>query len=315
MGGSQLKILLAVFALGCLGAAGVLVAYMWEKKYKPEILAVEEIRQDKGKAAVERPAPDPGKKQFGHAVSALKNGQIEEAKKHLSFILQYYQDSSTYAEAKRVLGELNVDQLLSPEPGPGKIEYTVKRGDALTLIARRNQCTIDYILRANARSSDIIRIGDKLWVAPLLFAMEANLTDKTLMVYRLVEAPTPPAAAGAGDGGEVAEDAEPELVEEFFKEYPILDTNIPPQIAVPLTTSISNKPAWLGSKRASFSSADYHVSHRWLQTKRNGVLIQEMVEDIENATEDRKLGLLMSGPDSREIFTYIRIGTELRVVK
>lgn len=313
MGGSQLKILLAVFALGCLGAAGVLVTYMWEKKYKPEIMAIDSVEQDKKKAVTDRPPPDPGKKQFEHAVAAIQNSEIPEAKKHLSFILKYYEDSSTFDEAKRVLGELNVDQLLSPEPGPGKVEYTVKSGDALTLIAKRNSCTIDYILRANARTSDIIRIGDKLWVAPLQFAMEADLTKKTLTVYRLVEAETEPAAAETG--GEVAEETEPELVEQFFKEYPILDSNIPAQIKVPLTTTISSKPAWIGSKRASFNSSSYHESHRWLQTKRIGVLIQEMVDDLENATEDRKLGLLMTGPDSREIYTYIRNGTELRIVK
>ena len=319
MGGSQLKILLAVFALGLLGAAGVLVAYMWEKKYKPEIEAVQDLEADKQLEPTARPLPDPGKKQYAYAMEAIRNGELDEARKHLTFILKYYEDSSTFHEAKRVLGELNVDELLSPSEGPGKLEYTVKSGDALTLIARRNHTTIDYILRVNGRTSDIIRIGDKLWVTPLQFSLEANVSDKTLTVYRLMRPegetePNPATETGGEGDDEDAEDTS-NLEEVFFKEYPIQDINIPPQVSVPLTTAISAKPAWNGSKRAEFSYASYHESNRWLQTSRPGVLIQESVADQDNAAEDRKLGFLMSGPDSRELYTYIRVGTELRVVK
>ncbi|MFT5467347.1 MAG: LysM repeat protein [Verrucomicrobiales bacterium] len=312
MGSSQLKILLAVFALGMLGAAGVFVAYMWEIKWKPEQQVVEELTKDKEN--VKRKKPDLGLKQYKFALDALKKHDIPGARVHLGFILDHYKDSAKYSDAKRILGELNVDELLSAEPGRGKVEYLVKSGDALTLIARRNQCTIDYIIRANAKSNDIIRIGEKLWVAPLMFVIEANITDKILTVYRLVEEPTDPAAPQVEEpDGETP--AEPKLIEEFFTEYPILDVNIPGQVKIPLTTVISSRPALIESGIARFNQANYHLSHRFMHTKRVGILIQEMVDDLENATEDKRMGMLLSREDNREIYTYIRAGSVLRVVK
>lgn len=312
MGGGQLKILLAVFALGMVGAAGVFLAYMWEKKWKPEKEVRDELVQDKEDE--ERETPDLGKKQYEFAIEAIRNDDITAARTHLGFILEHYPDSSAFPEAKRILGELNVDQLLSAEPGPGKVEYTVKRGKFLSIIARESLCTIDYILRANGKNTDKIRIDEKLWVAPLLFTIEINVTDKTLTVYRLVDPPEDSRNdEPAGEDGEPAE--EPEPVEEFFKEYPILDINIPAQIKIPLETVVSSRPAWNGSKRAEFNTPEYHNSHRWLQTKRVGILIQEMVDDLENATEDKRTGFLLSRADSRELYTYIRPGTVIRVVR
>lgn len=305
MGGSQFKILLAVFALGLIGAAAVLVSYMWEKRYKPEILAVKEVAAEK-EAENRPPPPDAGKKQFANAIAALKAGDSDQAKEHLSFILQFYQDSEAHQDSKRILGQMNIDELFSPAPGPGKIEHTIKSGDALVKIARDYQCTIDYIMRTNGSTGSIIHIGDKLWVAPLLFSLEVNLTNKTLTVFRLTSAaPDDPAAAGA---------EETKLEEVFFKEYQILDVNLPPTVTAPLTTSITSKPAWNGPKRAVFTSSSYHTSHRWLQTGRMGVLIQEMPADLENAPEERKFGILLSGADARELYNYIRVDAELRVV-
>ncbi len=51
-----------------------------------------------------------------------------------------------------------------PSPGPGTdtIEYVVKSGDSLWLIAQRYQTTVDAIKRLNGLTSDMLRIGQVL---------------------------------------------------------------------------------------------------------------------------------------------------------
>ena len=44
--------------------------------------------------------------------------------------MRYYPESAKYAQAKRVLGEINLDLLHLGGTGPGKYKYMVKNGEA-----------------------------------------------------------------------------------------------------------------------------------------------------------------------------------------
>jgi len=64
--------------------------------------------------------------------------------------MRYYPESAKFVEAKRILGEINLDLLISESPAPWKDKYTVKSGDpGLAAIASRHKTTVDFIMRAN----------------------------------------------------------------------------------------------------------------------------------------------------------------------
>jgi hypothetical protein len=300
----QFTILIAVIALGILGAAVIGVAYYFEQVIKPETVALQTIKeQQKDPGSL----PDPGAKEYETAVGFIRAGDWVPARERLTYLMRYFPESAKYPEAKRILGELNLDLLLSETPAPEKYKYTVKSGEAgLAAIASRHKTTVDYIVRANGLSSTVIHAGDEYWLCPLIFVLEANLSKRELIVYRM-QVPKPEEVAPTP-----ATDTVPQEV--FFKAYPILDANLPPTIKVPSTAEISDKPIWLNNgKRASFGSVSYHGGHRWLQTARPGLVLQAMPVDPGTASIERKSGVLLAEPDLNELFTYIRTGTELRL--
>jgi len=300
----QFTILIAVIALGLLGAAVIGVAYYFEQVIKPETVALQTIKeqqQDPGSL------PDPGAKEYEAAVGFIRGGDWVPARERLTYLMRYFPESAKFPEAKRILGELNLDLLLSETPAPEKYKYTVKSGEAgLSAIASRHKTTVDYIVRANGLSSNVIHAGDEYWLCPLIFVLEANMSKRELIVYRM-QVPKPDEVAPSP-----VNDTVPQEV--FFKSYPILDANLPPTIKVPSTAEISDKPIWLNNgKRASFGSVSYHGGHRWLQTARPGLVLQAMPGDPASASIERKSGILLAEPDLNELFTYIRTGTELRL--
>lgn len=308
MARGQFQILFGVIALLIFAGSVVALAYYWERVFKPDRAAVIKLETDpKKKVIVE--TVDPGKKEFQYAVEAIKKDDFATASSHLEKIMRFYNDSGKFYEAKRILGEINVDLLFADATGPGKSEYTVRSGDALASIASRNNTTIDYIMRANQRSGTMIHPGDKLWVSPLSFTLKVNLKAKTLTVFRIDK------PAGKEIGGETAASggAAQIAAETFFKEYPLVEVNLPPTIKVPQDTSISNKQAWQDGKQIPFSDPRYYQSHKWLSTSRPGLLVQAAPLDPETATIERKTGILLNAWDMAELYTYIRTGTTLRL--
>ena len=84
---------------------------MPEKELQAEI---EEIRQRKKEKV------DYGKKIHGDAVALLRTGEIGGGVEKLHELMRFYRESSAYQDAKRIVGEINIDRLLSREPMPGK---------------------------------------------------------------------------------------------------------------------------------------------------------------------------------------------------
>lgn len=294
----QLRILIGVAAAGVLGSALVGAAYYWERVIKPQRSVAQRLaeRERSGEK------PDPGLKEFSAATDLIRSGDVFAARERLAYLMRYYSDSSKFDEAKRVLGEINVDLLISRSPAPWKSNYTVRPGDSLSRIASIHRCTLDYIIRANGLTSTSLTPGDKLWVARLDFSLKANLKNRTLTLFRQVTA-----ASGAA--------AEPSS-EEFFKEYPIVEVDLPPTVRIPYETKISDKPAWEGSKPVAFSTtkASYFAAHRWLQTSKPGLVIQAVPADPASAPAERKAGILLREGDLKELYTIIRTGSPLRLV-
>ncbi|MDF1659052.1 MAG: hypothetical protein P1U58_15655 [Verrucomicrobiales bacterium] len=113
----RFKFFLAFFALLiCVG--GVAGAYFYWKKYaEPEMGVVAQIE---GTAEVMKEKPDLGKRHFDEAIELLREGELVSARDRLRYLMTYFPESKTFNEAKRVVGEVNLDLLISKIPQPKK---------------------------------------------------------------------------------------------------------------------------------------------------------------------------------------------------
>lgn len=280
---ARLKFLLAFLAF-MICAGGVAGAYFYWKKFaEPEITV---HRQLSGEGEV-REKPDLGKRHFDKAVALLKEGELVSARDRLLYLMEYFPESKTYDEAKRIVGEVNMDLLVSRIPLPGKSIHKVRRGEALVTIARRSATTIDYIMRTNAKANALIYPDEELTVFPLELRAEIDLERGTVTIF---------------DG------------EAFFKEYPILDRNLPPDMTAPVSTTIKEKVAWHIDRPVNFMDPNYLNCSKWIRTGKIGLFIREWKERAAQGTS-QTFGVMVAKPDMEELFTILRNGSRVDLVK
>ncbi len=137
-----------------------------------------------------------------------------------------------------MLGEVNVDILLSRYPSPEKTEYIVKSGDVLAKIARKLKTTPALIMRMNSMSGTMLHIGDRLLISHPDFSMvikrKANLV--VLLNHGV-----------------------------FFKQYHVREAKLPPKQPSKITAKVAETMAWKRGKRVGLGSQDYISSTRWIR--------------------------------------------------
>jgi len=279
---ARIKFLLVFFAL-LVCAGGVVGAYFfWKKFAQPEMNVTRRIE---GTSEVQKARPDLGKRHFDAAAELLKEGELVSARDRLLYLMQYFPESATYPDARRIVGEINLDLLLSKIPLPGKTIHTVSRGEALITIARRAETTIDYIMRSNAKTTALIYPDEELTVFPLNYRAEIDLEGGKVTVY----------------------DAD-----EFFKEYDIVDTHLPPEVEGPVSTSISEKVAWHLDRPINFTDENYLNCSKWMRTGKMGLFIRQF--DSEKKGDARPYGVMVAKSDIEELFTILRVGAKVNLV-
>ena len=131
-----IKVIAAVVVMAVLAATFFLVERLREESAEPQLGVIPEISS--GATLVK-----PGEIAFERARELLATGQFAEAREKLEFLVGVYPSSASASEARRILGELNLDDLLSTEVMEGKIMYKVKSGDNFTRIAQNHDTTLD----------------------------------------------------------------------------------------------------------------------------------------------------------------------------
>ena len=90
-----------------------------------------------------------GQYEFNRALELIALGDIEEAKEKLNLIENLYPDSNHSPEARRILGEINLDEILSIENMENKRIYRVSPGEGYLKIATQNKTTLDSMMFLN----------------------------------------------------------------------------------------------------------------------------------------------------------------------
>ena len=158
----------------------VLAAVLWfflrpgrEKEDGAEVPATNEVATASASAAAQPAAPaqpvfsgDLSEEDFRKALADAKalddQGRLYDERELLLAALA--KAGSDFVPAlERTLGALSTRIYLEPRPGPDKVEYVVKGGDALSAIASRFVCPKELIMEANGiKDPTRIRPGQRL---------------------------------------------------------------------------------------------------------------------------------------------------------
>jgi LysM repeat protein len=176
--------------------------------------------------------------EFEAAAKLRQDGKLSEARDALTAFIQKYPTGLHVEEAKDLLGEVNVDILLSRYPSPEKQEYIVKPGDVLQKISNKVKSTPELIMRMNNLSSTMLHIGERLLVSHPDFAIVIQRKANLIVLLN----------HGA-----------------FFKQYHVREEKLGPKQPPKVTTKVAETMAWRGGKRVGFGTKEFIGSTRWIR--------------------------------------------------
>jgi LysM domain len=295
---AQLKLMIFLITVGLLLASVGTAYWFYVRVIRPESVVMSEIEKIQ-EAAV--PLRDPGAKRFHAAADLIRVGQLNEGRQAMYQLLRQFPESPTCDEAKRIIGEINLDRLFSPTYLEGKVDYIVQPNDrGLLAIAQKHKTSLDAIVRLNGLRGDTIHPGDHLLIMPVDFDFAVNVTDKKVVVLRQ---------------------------DRFFAEYPAVEVKLPVGFRVPAEVKLATKSASLDGKPVAASEAAYLEAEKVIPAaNRPGVVFRSVpvAKAVEVASEGKgaeaadpvpEFGIFLLKEDLEEVFAMARSGASLKIVK
>lgn len=300
MARTQIKLLIFLIALGImLGCIGMGI-WIYQNIFRHDAKITQDIAAMKSPG---HPLIDPGAKRFDAAVELVRDGQIMLARDALYNLLQQFPKSPTCAEAKRIIGEMNMDALYRLDNSSGKKDVIVQPGQALLGIAAKNHTTLEALARINSLTTVNLKPGEHLFVIPMEFDLTIDVSDKKLTLLR---------------GGR------------FFKQYSLLALNLPPTMRVPTELEINSRSAISGNKAANPVNPDYVTAEKHIIASKsaNSVGLMLRTPPVAKKIVDRHAanaadaidtrdsnGAFLAPEDLEEIYPLLRNHSKLSIVK
>jgi hypothetical protein len=229
----------------------------------------------------EMPDIDPGEKAFQKAHELLALGKLPEAREKFTAIVNVFPTSSSAPAARRIVGEMNLDEILSATHMQGKQLHVVKRGEALLSIAARYRTTIECILHLNSMMElRNIQPGDELVVLPLDFRLLIEPRRMALSIW---------------DGGR------------FIREYPVRRADGVPH--TPQRGTIAAKTAELDGRPVKPQTREWHAAEKIIRLSKPAIQIRGW----NGSAEDAAPGILLRPQDMEEIILLTRPGNEVEI--
>jgi LysM repeat protein len=252
--------------------------------FKQEIAVQKEQRGE----VPQEPRVDMTLPEFQAAATLRQEGKTIEARNALITFLQKYPNGSHVDEAKDLLGEVNIDILLSRTPSPEKQEYIVKPGDVLQNVARKVKSTPELIMRMNNLNGTMLHIGERLLVSHPQFAITIQRKKNLVVVL---------------DRGN------------FFKQYHIREEKLPPKQPPRAVTKVAEVMAFRGGKRIGFGTKEYVGSTRWIRLAA-GAYTMYSIPDSAHPNVDQPpppSGLGLSASDVEELSGLVNKTTPVTI--
>jgi len=232
--------------------------------------------------SAELPDIDPGEKAFQKAHELLALGKLNEAREKLVSIVNVYPTSPSAPDARRIVGDMNLDEILSISHLQGKKTHVVKKGNSFFGIAAEYKTNLDSIMHFNGMFElRGIQPGEELIVMPLEFRILIEPQRKALSLW---------------DGGR------------FIREYNIVHLGVTGTLANQ-HGPINSKAAETGGKRVQLPSKDYRAAAKIIQFGKPTLQIRGYTGPVEETPH----GIILKTEDMEEINLLTRVGNEVEV--
>ncbi len=274
-----LKVLVVLaLAVGVFGGGAY---WAWRTWFAPRQVGVAETLPPSSAPYI---PPDPAAPLFERAREAQSAGRTADLLASLHEIIRDYPQSGKAADARRWLGEMQVQTFLTTEGEP----YVVGRGDTLAGIAGKHRTNAELIFRANNLENTVLQIGQKLRLPKPEFSIGIVQATGAVRLYR-------------GD--------------RFFREYVPTDHKVP--AAGTAAGQVTERISWRTAQRVAFGSKEYPDATRWIVIKQPPLTLYTdwQAAGITDRNDSRRpgagVGLLPEAID--ELFVLVTRGTPVRI--
>lgn len=235
------------------------------------------------------PEIDPGAKVFEKAKELIAVGDLASARERLLMVVNIYPRSKSAPEARRIVGEMNLDDLLSATHMDGKEIHIVRPGESFLGIAAKHKTTLDCIMHLNGLMDlQGLRPGEELVVMPLELRVLIEPAHKTLSLW---------------EGGR------------FIREYPLVSMDLGSQKGG-LRTKIASKSGIAGDRRVTPGMKNYRESEKVFALEKSSLQIRSIDPGAEVRTgEDLSPGpgFHLAVEDAEELALLLRPGNEVEI--
>ncbi len=133
-------------------------------------------------ALPEQSLPGPEQQALAQIRSRVAAHELAQARVDCYQALAQCQDPAIVSDVERLLGQINIDLLLTPEAMPEKEEYIVQAGDSLERIAKKFGTTVELIRQNNNLKRNMIHPGDCLRIFKATLIIEVSKSRNDLLL-------------------------------------------------------------------------------------------------------------------------------------
>ena len=281
----------AVLAVVGLLGGGYLYLTKWTQRFEDNSVGNSEVLD---KIVVDGENGDfvPGQREYDRSLELLAMDRKDEAVEKLLFIQNLYSDSENGAEARRILGEINLDEILSIENMSNKMIYTIKPGEGYLNVANNSRTTLDCMMFLNGLlEMSPLHVGDELVVMSLNFKLVVDLAKRRIELFR-------------------PDEEKKEHI--FVKDYPIMKLDLASLRGKSIHSKISRKQGEINGEVVRPALSGYRHATKVLGFKAGRHFIQ-MRPVLERDEEDPERGIFLMNSDMEELSMLIRIGNEVEI--
>lgn len=227
------------------------------------------------------PDVTPGERAFEAARDLLAKGDFVAAEEKLKYVNTYYPTAVSAPEARRILGEMNMDRLFTGTEFSKIKTYKVQRGDSFYKIVRENKTSLDLLVFQNDLTRiDRLHPDDVFKLIALDFRLVIDVPRNVMSIW---------------DGSR------------FIKAYDIKLATLPVGKDV-RKTSIVAVEAWFQGKRVSLPSQDYRQAEKVIVLKSPQAEIRAFSKKIEE-----EVGVYLDAVDIEEIALVMRPSNSVEI--
>lgn len=235
---------------------------------------------------------EPGQHEFNRGLELIALQRLDEAREKFLLIQNLYPNSRHAPEARRILGEMNLDEILSIENASNKKVHRVAPGEGYLGIANDYETTLDCIMFLNGLTElASLHAGDELIVMALDFKLMVNLPKKRVELFH-------------------RDHEKKEHV--FAKAYPIIDTELGNLRSRAYQAKITRKLGEFKGRTYPPSHSKFRHALKVLGFKIENHYVQFRPLPAPDA-EDPGQGFFLKNADMEEISMLIRVGNEVEV--